>query len=345
MLPRGVQKAMEKNPTVVFADKNQVVVDEREMPTPEANQLLVRTLRSIISTGTELTMLSRDCPAGSVWDRITSYPCVPGYSNIGEVVSVGADVSDEWVGRKVATYGVHAAYVAVAADDARPVQRELPDEQAALFTISEIVMNGVRRSGLTWGECAVVYGLGLLGQLTARYCHLAGACPVVGVDVADARLALLPEGPGFRTVNPTKASVKEAVERWTRGRLADVVFEVTGVGSLIPSELEALRRQGRMVILSSPRGATTFDFHDMCNYPSYTIIGSHNGSHPAHTTGDNPWTQHRHAELFFDLVADGELDVAPLITHRARYSDAPSMYAMLLADRSQAMGVVLEWTD
>ena len=336
---------MSTNPTVVFTAKDRVVVEDREVPTPEPGQLLVRTLRSIISTGTELTMLSGDYAAGSVWDQVTGYPCVPGYSNIGEVVSAGADVPDEWVGRKVATYGRHAAYVTVAHSDARPVRRDLPDEQAALFTIGEIVMNGVRRGRVTWGECAVVYGLGLLGQLAARYCHLAGARPVVGVDVADSRLALLPDATGFRRVNPTRRPVREAVEEWTRGRLADVAFEVTGVPSLIASEFAALRRQGRLVILSSPRGTTEFDFHDLCNWPSTTIIGAHNGSHPAQATGDNPWTQHRHCELFFDLVADGELDVAPLITHRASWRDAPAMYAMLLADRSQAMAVVLEWTD
>ena len=333
------------NPTVVFADRNRVVVEDRPIPTPEADQMLIRTLRTIISTGTELTMLSGDYPPGSVWDRITSYPCLPGYSHIGQVVSVGSGVPDEWVGRKAATHGRHAAYVVAKPEHARVVGRDLPDEQAALFTISEIVMNGVRRSGATWGECAVVYGLGLLGQLTARYCHLAGARPVVGVDVADSRLALLPDTPGMHGINPQSQSVKDTVAALTRGRLADVGFEVTGVAELIPSEFDALRRQARLVILSSPRGITAFDFHDLCNSPSYTIIGAHNGSHPPHPSGDNPWTNHRHAELFFDLVADGDLDVAPLVSHRAAYADAPAMYEMLLADRSQAMGVVLEWAD
>ncbi|MBI4530470.1 MAG: hypothetical protein HY709_03010 [Candidatus Latescibacteria bacterium] len=54
---------------------------------------------------------------------------------------------------------------------------------------------------------------------------------------------------------------------------------------------------------------------------------------------------HRHAELFFDLIADGELLIEPLISHRERYAEAPRLYEMLLQDRSQAMGVILEWAD
>lgn len=126
--------------------------------------------------------------------------------------------------------------------------------------------------------------------------------------------------------------------------MADVVFEVTGNPDIIPKEFEALRPQGRMVLLSSPTGPTaSFDFHDLCNSPSYSIIGAHNGSHPDNATPYNQWTQHRHAELFFDYLADGELELAPLISHRAPYAKAPELYAMLLEDRSRAMGVILEW--
>ena len=97
-------------------------------------------------------------------------------------------------------------------------------------------------------------------------------------------------------------------------------------------------------MVSSPSGRTEFDFHDLCNAPSFTIIGTHNGSHPEHAILDNPWTKTRDSEYFFDMVADGELDMAPLISHRGGYAEAVGLYEMLLADRSEAMGVVLEWS-
>jgi threonine dehydrogenase-like Zn-dependent dehydrogenase len=139
--------------------------------------------------------------------------------------------------------------------------------------------------------------------------------------------------------------VTSVVAEATRGRKAEVVFEVTGSPASIPAQVPLLHSLGRLVVLSSPRGSTRFDFHDLCNGPSVSIIGAHNTSHPAHATVHTPWTQHRHAELFFDLVADGKLRMEPLISHRAQFTRAPELYAMLVKDRSSAMGVVLGWTD
>jgi len=331
------------NPTVVFPSTRQIAVEDRPMPACGEGEVLIRTQRSLISTGTELTILSGDYEEGSAWMKIARFPFVPGYSNVGEVVDAGPGVNRQWVGRRVATYGSHALFVKAKLAVTRPVQREIADDHASFFTIAEIVMNGVRRGGVTWGEAVAVYGMGLLGQLTARFCRLAGARSVFCIDTADARLARVPSGGGFIKINPRRDDPAAAVRQATRDRMADVAFEVTGNPAAIPGEFAVLRRGGRMVILSSPRGRTTFDFHDLCNAPSFTIIGAHNYSHPEVPTNASPWTQLRHGELFFDLVADGDIDVEPLISHRRPFADAPELYRMLMEDRSEAMGVVMAW--
>lgn len=336
---------MPGNPTVVFPAAREVVIEDRDVPEPAAGELLIRTRASLISTGTELTILEGQYPPGSRWAQYGQFPFVAGYDNVGEVVGVGSELPAEWIGRRVATYGPHARYVCMPAASARPIRPEVPDEQAAFFTIAEIVMNGVRRGGVTWGEAVVVNGLGLLGQLTVRFCCLAGARPVFAVDPAAPRRAYLPDHRGIIPLDPTTQNVAEVVASSTRDRRADVAFEVTGNPDLIPGQVAAVRRQGRFVILSSPKGPSLFDFHDLCNSPSLTIIGAHNMSHPRCEEGDNPWTQLRHGELFFDLLAAGDLDMAPLISHRAPYTEAPALYAMLMTDRSQAMGVVLQWGE
>lgn len=333
-----------RNPTVVFTAPGQVAVEDRPLPVPAAGQVLIQTRRTLISTGTELTILNGQFPPQSRWADYGRFPFVPGYDHIGEVVEVGPEVDPAWQGRRVASYAAHAAFVLGRPASLRPVHREVPDEEAAFFTLAEIAMNGVRRGQVTWGETAAVYGLGLLGQLVVRLCRLAGAALVVGVDVAASRLALLPRLPRVLGLDPAAGPLPARLEDLNHGRLADVVFELTGNPEAIPGEFALLRRQGRMVLLSSPRGPTPlFDFHDLCNSPSYTIIGAHNSSHPGQATADQPWTQPRHAELFFDLVAAGELEIAPLISHRLPFSEAPGIYTALRADRSQAMGVILTW--
>lgn len=329
------------NPTLVFTGPGEVAVEDRERPTPDPGEALVETSTSLVSTGTELTLLSGEFPSGSDWDRYAEYPLVPGYCNIGTVIESGASAGLE-PGTRVASLGTHAAYVTVDADEVTPIPDEVSDAEAAPRTIAQIVMNGVRRGRVDWGETVVVYGLGILGQLAVRVCHLAGAETVVGVDLADSRLDYLPDRPDIVGVNPDRRDPAAAVESETDG-LADVCFEVTGNPDAIPDEFAVLREQGRLVLLSSPRGETTLDFHDHVNAPSYEIIGAHNTSHPAVATPSNPWTQARHARLFFSYLLQDRLDVRDLYSDVVPAREAPDLYRRLLDDRTSEMAVRLAW--
>lgn len=332
----------QNNPTVVFCAPGQVQIEERAIPTPQPDQLLLRTQCTLISTGTELTILNGASSPGSKWARYGTFPFTPGYDNIGEVIAVGKDADHSWVGKRVASYGSHAAYTCCNTTHARPLPEEIDAEQAAFFTLAEIAMNGVRRGQVTWGEETIVFGLGLVGQLTARFCHLAGA-RVVGVEPSPMRRGLLPLTPRMNTIDPNDVDLVAHIHTHTHGRMADAAFEVTGAPEAIAQQVAVLRQQGRLVLVSSPRNATSsFDFHDLCNAPSISIIGAHNSSHPSHPL-PGAFTQHRHASLFFDLTLGGEIDVSTLISHRAPFAEAPDLYALLCKDRTQAMGVILQW--
>jgi hypothetical protein len=100
-----------------------------------------------------------------------------------------------------------------------------------------------------------------------------------------------------------------------------------------------------MLLLSSPRQKVVFDFQDNCAWPSYTIIGCHNFSHPTCAQADNPWTMERHVELFFDMLSRKELDIERFISRTPDYTEAPEIYADLLKDRSKDMGIIFNWTN
>lgn len=331
------------NDTLVFPEPGTVTLEDRDVPDPGPGEVLVETRRSLVSTGTELTLLSGDYPADSVWSTHGDYPLVSGYSNVGAVVEVGADVEAVSPGDLLASRTPHAAYVVADADETVPVPDGVTAEEAAFCSLAAIAMNGVRHAEVTWGEAVAVYGLGLVGQLAARFSHVAGARPVVGVDLAPERVGHLPDAPRVLGVDGRADDPVERVAAATRGRMADVVFECTGSPDAIPDQFDALGEMGRLVVLSSPRGETSLDLHDVCNAPSNRIVGAHDYAHPPVETPATPWTRWRHYELFFDLLDEGSVDVAPLVSHRVPAAEAPATYRRLLADRSDAMGVVIEW--
>src|SRR5437588_7827355 len=153
---------------VVFTAPRQVALEEQEWGEPGPGQALLRTERTLISTGTELTALTGDFPPGSRWADYIRYPCSVGYSNAATVIAVGEGVEGVRPGDRVASTSAHATYAVRRAADLWPVPAQVAPEAAAFSTLAEIVMGGVRRSRLAFGEAVVIVGAGLLGQLAAH---------------------------------------------------------------------------------------------------------------------------------------------------------------------------------
>eukprot|EP00831_Metopus_contortus_P079685 TRINITY_DN7986_c0_g1_i2.p2 TRINITY_DN7986_c0_g1~~TRINITY_DN7986_c0_g1_i2.p2 ORF type:complete len:328 (+),score=63.74 TRINITY_DN7986_c0_g1_i2:1281-2264(+) len=262
-----------KNPIIVFPGKQVSELQCREIKHPGPGELLVKNRKSLISIGTEMTAFSGDYPAGSTWETCFPYPFEAGYATVGEVVGIGAGVDGSWLGKRVGTMSPHCRYAVVPAEDVRIIHRtEISDEEAVFYIIAQIVMRGIRMSKIGWGEIPVVFGMGLLGHFAACFCRLSGAKPVIAVDTSDFRLDILPEDTSLIKVNPLKEDLQAQVKEHSRGRMADVVFEVTGNAKLIPDEFKVLHEQGRFVVMSSPKEKTAFDFHDLCNRPMYSAL-------------------------------------------------------------------------
>ncbi|MFI6679306.1 bi-domain-containing oxidoreductase [Kribbella sp. NPDC050470] len=186
-------------------------------PTCAPGGVLVRSLYSLISTGTELmkvgeaklSMLGKararpdqvkkvlDSVAQQgalntykkVMNKLDSYTPL-GYSLCGVVVEVGAGAEEFSVGQLVAAAGnefaLHAEYNWVPVNLCVPVPDGVPPEQAAFSTVGAIAMHGVRQSEVQLGDTAVVIGLGLVGQLVVRLLVAAGV-RVFGIDTVEDR--------------------------------------------------------------------------------------------------------------------------------------------------------------
>ena len=330
---------------VVFDAPRECVLTPIEAPEPGRAQVLVRTERTLISTGTELTALAGDFAPQSRWARYVRYPWDAGYSNAGVVVAVGDGVAEWQPGDRVASMARHGTVATVGRDRLWRIPDEVSDEEACFATLAEIAMNGVRRGRVTFGESVVIVGAGLLGQLAAQICRQAGASPVVVVDPAVDRLEKAGQLAGAVVLGMPVEEALRPIEDATRGGLADVVIEATGNPVVITHALQLARRMGRVVLLGSPRGPVSIDFHDEVHTLGLEIIGAHNSTHPPAETPDHRWTVARHVELFFDWLTTGRLNVRDLVTHRYAWRQTREAYTMLLEDRSQALGVVLDWSQ
>ncbi|HLV80103.1 MAG TPA: zinc-binding dehydrogenase [Chthonomonadaceae bacterium] len=323
----------------------EVVLEPHAFVEPGPGQVLVKSERTLISTGTELTGLTGDFQPGTAWDRWIRYPFVTGYCNVGHIAQVGEGVEHLKVGDRVGSNIEHATHGLVAADHVWTIPPDIDTDAAAFATLAEIVLGGVRLSRLMLGESVVIIGAGLLGQLATLFCRIGGAWPLIVVDPALKRLEFAREMGATHTLPLLAEEAREEVDRITAGRNADIVFEVTGNPVAVPAAMKLARGRGRVVLLGSSRGPSTIDFHEELHGIGLEVIGAHNRVHPSVETPYNPWTVRRHIELFYTWQSAGALDVRRLITHRYDGRQAPDAFRMLLEDRTQALGVLLDWSQ
>ena len=326
---------------VWLTEPGRIELRETELPSAGHGEVRIRTESSLISPGTELALLSGQARQGSAWAEFGRYPRTIGYSNAGIVESVGEGVDPGWIGQRVASRGAHADWVLRPVSDLRAIPDGIEFDDACFSTLAGVAMNGLRRVQFTWGESVAVFGLGLVGQLSARTAVAAGAGPVFGIDIDPARLDRL-AGTSIQPMRIADAG-PQAIRRANKGRLVDVVIEATACAELIPREQELLRDEGRLLMLSSPGTASRFDFHDGCNRRSISIVGAHGFSQPQQATPANPWTSPRHGELFLDWLTEGRLSVKELISHRLPYPRVADAYELLAIRSDNALGVILQW--
>lgn len=342
---------------LVFHGPRHVEVQAVPMPQPGPGQALVRGEWSLISTGTEMTAYTGDFPQPvSAWAAYVRYPFRPGYGAVGTVEAVGPGCALE-PGQRIVSEAAHASHFLVDAPAApgpvgasgrHPTANGLvappgvDPADATFHTLGRIVVNGLRLSRVQFGECAAVVGCGLLGQLAIRILCLAGALPVVAVDLAPARLEHARRSGADELLQPGSGDAARQLAERNGGRLADVVLDVTGAPGSFPLATRLARDLGRVVVLGSPRGPVTVDLHDDVHTRGLQVIGAHASTTPRAETPHTPWTMRRNTEYCLTLLRNGRLRVHDLVSHRFALSGAAEAYALLDRDRAETMGVLLE---
>ncbi|MFI6156373.1 bi-domain-containing oxidoreductase [Kitasatospora sp. NPDC051170] len=342
-----------------------------EVPVPgcKPGGVLVRTVYSLISTGTEMMKVSEagmsmvgkarsrpdqvakvmqsvatnGLPATyrKVMGKLDSYTPL-GYSLCGVVEQVGAGVDDVKVGDLVACAGnehaLHAEINWVPKNLYTPVPDGLAPQHASFGTVGSIALQGVRQGEPQLGEVALVIGLGLIGQLVVQLLTAAGV-RVVGADPDPSRCELAERLGAAACGDPGSAAVENAVAELTDGHGVDQVYLAAGGGSNQPVELAAhlARDRGRVIDIGKCRldlpwnayYEKELDVRFSRSYGPGRYDPAYELEGRDYPIGYVRWTERRNLACFIDLMARGRVDVDPLISHVADFEDAVETYRRL----------------
>lgn len=174
-----------------------------------------------------------------------------------------------------------AENVTVHASQVVPVPAEIPAASACLLACGVATGFGA----VAWtaeveqGASVVVVGVGGVGLNSIQAAALAGASPVVAVDVSAAKLEVAPSFGATHTVDATVSEVREAVLALTGGRGADYVIVTVGAVSVIEQSIGLARRAGTVVIVGmTADGATAAFDPGALAHDGVRIVGSKVGS-------------------------------------------------------------------
>src|SRR5690242_4321749 len=361
-----------------------------DVPTPvcQPSGVLVRSLFSLISTGTEMMKVSeakmsmvgkaraRPDQVRKSLDSVTQQGAVATYKKVmnrlgsytplayslcGIVVEVGRGAEEFHVGQLVAAagneYALHAEYNWVPVNLCAAVPKGVAPEHAAFSTVGAIAMHGVRRAEAQLGDTACVIGLGLVGQLVVRLL-IASGVRVVGLDVVEERCRQAEQAGAHLCAPPTDegmAAVEQALAEISAGRGADHLFLAAGGSSNGPVEIAARLARDRARIVDI--GKTRLDLPWNAYYDKELDVRFSRSYGPGryddryelegidYPAGYVRWTERRNLACFLDLLADGSVDVAPLVSGIEPVEDAVSVYDRLASGELRGVGFLLGYPE
>jgi predicted dehydrogenase/threonine dehydrogenase-like Zn-dependent dehydrogenase len=347
-------------------------------PAPERGQVLIRSTRTLVSVGTERMLVefgkagwiekARQQPdkVRMVLDKIKTDGLLPtveavfnkldqplplGYCSVGTVMETGKDVSGYSAGERVVSNGKHAEVVSVPMNLCAKVPASVSDDEAAFAAVAAVGLQGIRLVQPTLGEAVVVTGLGLIGLITVQLLRAHG-CRVLGIDYDSGRLALARQF-GAETVDLAAGEDPvAAAQAFSRGRGVDAVLITASTESNEPMHQAALmcRKRGRIVLVGvAGLELSRADFYEKelsfqvsCSYGPGRYEPNYEEKGQDYPVGFVRWTEQRNFEAVLDMMADGRLDVKPLISHRFAIDEAEKAYD-LITGTAPSLGILLEY--
>jgi len=318
---------MKTRVAILVEQKKPLVIEEVDVPPLKLGQVLVKVLASGIC-GSQIGEIN------GVKGPDRFLPHLLGHEGCGTVLEVGEGVRTVKPGDRVVlhwrkgaglesvtpVYGsrlgsVNAGWVTtfnehaiVSENRLTRVPADFDVEAAALFgcaiTTGFGVVNANARVAI--GQSVAVFGAGGIGLSIIQGAALAGANPIIAIDLFDNRLELARSLGATHAINSRSVDVAEAVTAIVGGDGVDVAIDNTGNVEVIALASRLTSGRGRTVLVGVPPKGATATISTLPLHFEKRLVGSHGGE--SRPEVDIP--------RYVRLVQDGRLTLAGVVGRR-----------------------------
>jgi len=333
---------------VYFTQPGAVEIREEALPPPAPGEVLVKTILSAVSSGTELLVYHHQIPQNLPLDSTIAalsgnfdYPVKYGYSTVGRVIELGQGVDRSWQDKLVFAFHPHESHFIAAPEELLPLPKDVAPEDAVFLANMETAVNFLMDGQPIIGEQVVVFGQGIVGLLTTALLAQFPLAKLITVDKYPLRRRVAQEIGAARCLEP--AGLPEKIYPLlhsgnTHG--ADLVFELSGNPEAFNQAIAVTGFDGR-IVLGSWYGKKTVNLElgGRFHRSRIRLISSQVSTLSPGLTGR--WNKARRLEVAWRLLAG--IKPSRLISHRFAVDQAPKAYQFLDSNPDEALQVVFTY--
>lgn len=331
-----------------FSAPGEVEVRQESVPALWPGQVLVQTLLSAISSGTESLIYQDLFPQDIALDASISslsskfaYPLKYGYSAVGKVVELGEAVDSGWLGRTVFAFNPHESHFASPIEALHPIPAGVSTEDALFLPNMETAINLVMDGRPILGEKVTVFGQGIVGLLTNALLSQFPLGKLVTMDrYALRRNASIASG-AHTSLNPDDPSLNELIQNALDGG-ADLSFELSGAPQALNQAIATTAFTGRIVIGSwYGQKRANLDLGGWFHRSRIQLISSQVSTLAPELSAR--WDKTRRFQLAWEQLA--KIQPSRWITQQFPLSQAGEAYRLISQDPGSCLQVIITYNN
>lgn len=223
-------------------------------------------------------------------------------------------------------HGAFAEYVVVPERIMYPLPANISFDEAAMLEAVSVALHGVKVSMVMGGETALVVGAGMIGLLTLQAARAAGCSRVFISDVDETRLKLAKQVGADEILHSSGAELVKEIHRLTDGRGVDLALEAVGRNETVAGAIDCTRKGGTITLIGNIMPEVTLPLQKVVTR-QLKLQGS------CASSGEYPEA--------IELIANGSIEVKPLITAVASLEEGPRWFERLHSREPNLMKIIL----
>jgi len=328
-----------------FTAPYQVEIRDLQFKEPGPDEILVKTLFSAISSGSELLIYRGQAPCGLAADEILpaldgrlAFPLQYGYAAVGQVIEKGGNISQDWIGRTVFSFQPHRTHFTVSSNQAFILPPGIDPQTATFLPNMETAVNFVMDGHPLIGERVAVFGQGVVGLMTTALLAQFPLQDLLTVDAYPNRRTASMDAGATQSFDPTAV---EALAQVRSESGVDLAYEISGSPAALDQAISVTGYGGRVVIGSwYGNKSAALDLGGAFHRSRIRLISSQVSTIEPSLTGR--WSKTRRFDLAWAMIR--QVKPERWISHKIPFQEAVRGYELLDQHPGQVLQVLLDYT-